>query len=136
MKSVLSATEAGRRRATKLIRSRRENIKEKKEKEKEKPWKSSFRLGSIVEIHSGAKVSSIEFATCISENISLVVLTTTRERERKILLIVDEEYVSSIFVNDRSLFPRTRSRSRFLPCAKRFNSREERRELVTLRVEA
>lgn len=40
MKSALSATEAGRRRATKLIRSRRENIKEKKEKEKEKPWKS------------------------------------------------------------------------------------------------
>lgn len=38
--SVLPATEAGRRRATKLIRSRKENIKEKKEKEKEKPWKS------------------------------------------------------------------------------------------------
>lgn len=37
--SALPATEAGRRRATKLIRSRRENIKEKKEKEKEKPWK-------------------------------------------------------------------------------------------------
>lgn len=58
------------------------------------------------------------------------------KKEKKIplnVIVKHEECMSysSIIVNNRRLFPRTCSRSRFLPCTRRaFNPREQ--ELVTL----